>query len=253
MKSQLIPVKKLPMSDQEAMYRLLENHFEGVTWNGFQSDLECKNWALLLKDETSNALKGFSTLLLCQTAFSGEQISVVYSGDTIVDPSAWFSAMLPRTWIAAVNLLHQHHAENRLYWLLICSGFRTYRFLPTFWKEFYPRYDVTTPHDHADLITRLAREYYGDCYQEATGIVRFKHPQVLRHGLIEIPTGRQTNPHVQFFEAKNPGYRQGDEFVCLTEIGSHNLTRAGQRMWQARSPLEPARLPLEFVQDPGFV
>ena len=228
------------------MYRLLENYFEGVTWNAFQSDLERKNWALLLKDETSNLLKGFSTLLLCQTVFSGKQISVVYSGDTIVDPSAWFSAMLPRTWIAAVNLLHQRHAENRLYWLLLCSGFRTYRFLPTFWKEFYPRYDATTPTDHAELITRLAKEYYGDYYQEATGIVCFKHPQVLRNGLIEIPTGRQTNPHVQFFEANNPGYRQGDEFVCLTEIGFHNLTRAGQRMWQAGSPLE-------FGQDSGFI
>ncbi|MBC6436087.1 hypothetical protein FM036_44650 [Nostoc sp. HG1] len=245
MKSQLVLVKNLPMSDQEAMYSLLENYFEGVTWNGFQSDLERKNWALLLKDE-SNVLKGFSTLLLCQRVFSGEQISVVYSGDTIVDLTARFSTMLPRTWIAAVNLLHQRHAESRLYWLLICSGFRTYRFLPTFWKEFYPRYDATTPHDHADLITHLAREYYGDYYQEATGIVRFKHPQVLRNGLIEIPTGRQTNPDIQFFEAKNPGYRQGDELVCLTEIGSHNLTRSGQRMWQAGSPLE-------FGQESGLI
>ncbi|MBW4562419.1 MAG: hypothetical protein KME32_14965 [Mojavia pulchra JT2-VF2] len=242
MKSWLVPVQKLQPSDRIAMYALLNNHFKGVTWDAFQADLERKNWVLLLREEITNVLKGFSTLMLCQTTFSGERISVVYSGDTIVDPSAWSSTTLPRTWIAAVNYLRQYHAPNKLYWLLICSGFRTYRFLPTFWQEFYPRYDAATPADVANLTTHLAQEYYGEFYEETTGIVRFQHPQILREGLIEIPTGRQTNPHIQFFEEKNPGYRLGDELVCLTEIRYENLTRAGQRMWQSESLLE-------FVQD----
>ncbi|MEH2287512.1 hypothetical protein [Nostoc sp.] len=244
MNSLLIPVQNLQLSDRTAMYALLQNHFQGITWDGFQIDLECKNWVLLLRDETSNALKGFSTLMLCQKAFLGEQISVVYSGDTIVDPSAWSSTTLPRSWIATINLLRQHYAENKLYWLLICSGFRTYRFLPTFWQDFYPRYDVTTPVDVKNLMENLAQEYYGNLYQEATGIVRFPHPQILRKGLIEIPSGRQANPHIQFFEKKNPGYRLGDELVCLTEINYDNLTRAGQRMWQSNSLLESVQYPV---------
>jgi hypothetical protein len=220
------------------MYALLKNHFEGITWQVFQSDLERKNWVLLLKDETSDTLKGFSSLMFCQTSFAGETISVVYSGDTIVDPSAWSSTALPRNWIAAIDFLRQQYPHQKLYWLLICSGFRTYRFLPAFWQEFYPRYDAKTPDREANLMASLAREYYGNFYQEAEGIVRFHHPQILRDGLIEIPTGRQTNPHIQFFEAKNPGYRLGDELVCLTEIRYNNLTRAGQRMWQAKSTLK---------------
>ncbi len=238
MKSRLIPVNKLHSSDRTAMYALLETHFKGVTWEGFQNDLDRKNWALLLRDETSQTLKGFSTLMLGETSFLGESISVVYSGDTIVDPSAWSSTALPRTWIAAVNFLRQKSPENRLYWLLLCSGFRTYRFLPTFWQEFYPRYDTETPASMANLMATLAREYYQNFYQESMGIVRFNYPQILREPLIEIPTGRQTNPHIQFFQAKNPGYRLGDELVCLTEICYDNLTRAGQRMWTSKSPLE---------------
>ncbi|MBW4643120.1 MAG: hypothetical protein KME23_09020 [Goleter apudmare HA4340-LM2] len=238
MKSWLVPVQKLQPSDRIAMYALLNTHFQGVTWEVFQTDLQRKNWVLLLRDEITDTLKGFSTLMLYQTTFLGEKISVVYSGDTIVDPSAWSSTTLPRTWIAAVNFLRQYHAENKLYWLFICSGFRTYRFLPTFWQEFYPRYDAATPADVGNLIANLAREYYGDFYQEASGIVRFPHPQILREGLIEIPAGRQTNPHIKFFEEQNPDYRLGDELVCLTEIKYANLTRAGQRMWQSESLLE---------------
>ena len=238
MKSWLVPVTKLHPSDRTAMYALLASHFQGITWDSFQADIDRKNWVLLLKDETTNTLKGFSTLMLCQTSFCGEKISVIYSGDTIVDPSAWSSTALPRTWIAAVNLLRQQYPENKLYWLLICSGFRTYRFLPIFWKEFYPRYNQDTPVPIENLMASLAREYYGDFYDQKSGIVRFKSPQILRDGLIEIPKGRETNPHIQFFTSKTPGYRCGDELVCLTEICSENLTHTGKRMWDAATPLE---------------
>lgn len=238
MKSWLVPVQKLLTSDRIAMYALLNNHFRGVTWEVFQADLERKNWVLLLRDEITDTLKGFSTLMLCQTTFWGEKISVVYSGDTIVDPSAWSSTTLPRAWIAAVNFLREYHAENKLYWLFICSGFRTYRFLPTFWQEFYPRYDAVTPVAVENLIVNLARAYYGEFYQPTAGIVRFPYPQILREGLIEIPAGRETNPHIKFFEEKNPGYRLGDELVCLTEICYDNLTRAGKRMWLSESLLK---------------
>lgn len=73
-------------------------------------------------------------------------------------------------------------------------------FSPYFWQDFYPRYDVTTPADVTNLMASLAREYYANLYQESTGIVNFPHPQILCEALIEIPTGRQTNPHIQFFE-----------------------------------------------------
>ncbi|MFB2976821.1 hypothetical protein [Microseira sp. BLCC-F43] len=238
MNSWLVPVQELRPSDRTAMYTLMNSHFKGITWDGFQTDLDRKNWVLLLRNETTNTLKGFSTLMFCQTKFLGEKISVIYSGDTIVDPSAWSSTTLPRTWITAVNFLRQQYAENKLYWLLICSGFRTYRFLPIFWKEFYPRYDKDAPVLIENLMASLAQEYYGDRYDKATGIVRFKSPQILREGLIEIPQERQANPHIQFFTTKNPGYRFGDELVCLTEICYENLTHAGQRMWEAESSLE---------------
>lgn len=235
MKSQLAHLNTLSDCDRSAMYDLLTTHFKGVTGEIFQTDLQRKNWVLLLKED--DILKGFSTFLLRQATFAGESFSVVYSGDTIVDPSAWSSATLPRAWIAAITHLHQA-SHQRLYWLLICSGFRTYRFLPTFWKTFYPRYELPTPPAAEGLMQYLAAEYYGADYQPTTGLVKFGQPQTLRENLIEIPEERQTNSHVQFFGQKNPDYALGDELVCLTEICPENLTRAGQRMWESGFPIE---------------
>jgi hypothetical protein len=64
-------------------------------------------------------------------------------------------------------------------------------------------------------------------------VVRFERPQVLRPNLRGIPEKRLHDPHVAFFARANPGHGKGDELVCLTEITSGNLTRAGWRMVRA--------------------
>jgi hypothetical protein len=79
----------------------------------------------------------------------------------------------------------------------------------------------------------LAREKYGEAYQEDEGVVRFAEPQRLREGLDDVPAGRLADPQIAFFLDRNPGWKEGDELVCLTEIAEENLTRAGRRMWGA--------------------
>jgi hypothetical protein len=232
-RGRLVRREGLTESELDAMYGLLAGSFEGVTRERFTADLAEKTWALLLEDE--GGLRGFSTLLLYESSPSGEEVcTVVYSGDTIVDPAAWGSAALPRCWIAAVRRLREEHLQGRLWWLLLTSGFRTYRFLPVFWKDFWPRWDApTTPPETQARLDFLAQEKLGDLYLKEEGIVRFPQPQRLRGELAEIPEGRLADPHVAFFLEKNPGWAEGDELACLTEIAEENLTAAGRRMWRA--------------------
>ncbi|MEM8614274.1 MAG: hypothetical protein AAGF93_19805 [Cyanobacteria bacterium P01_H01_bin.105] len=232
MHSQLVSIPKLDPGDREAMYRLLEYHFRGVTPSKFAIDLTSKNWVLLIKDQTDR-LQGFSTLRLYDATVNEEIISVVYSGDTIVDPAAWSSATLPRAWIQSINQLR--HPDKRLFWLLISSGFRTYRLLPTFWQTFYPRHDQPTPELVQQLMDYLAQQQFGSTYDQKSGIVRFAQPQKLSPILGTVPPERRSDPHIRFFEQANPEHSNGDELVCLTEICVENLTAAGRRMWFSRS------------------
>jgi hypothetical protein len=228
----LVRREDLTTAERESMLVLLQAHFEGVTPKSFERDLTQKTWALLLED--GGQLRGFSTLHLWETKPPGEPpCTVVYSGDTIVERGGWGSAALPRTWIAAVRKLREHYPLGRLWWLLLTSGFRTYRFLPVFWRDFWPRFDAATPPTEKARLAFLARELLGDLYLEEEGIVRFPEPQKLREGLDDIPEGRLADPHITFFLERNPGWREGDELVCLTEIAEGNLTRAGRRMWGA--------------------
>jgi hypothetical protein len=220
----------LVQAEREAMLRLLGAHFEGVTRATFERDLREKNWVLLLEDQ--GRLRGFSTLLLYETCHAGATLTVVYSGDTLVEPEAWGSAALARSWIGSIQALRRLHPRGSLYWLLLASGFRTYRFLPVFWREFHPRFDALPAPDELALRSALTRERFGSRYRPELGIVRLDAPQVLRGELAHVPAPRRADPHVAFFLERNPGWTRGDELVCLTEIAEHNLTAAGRRMWR---------------------
>ncbi len=229
MKARLVERQRLTPCEREAMYGILSRHFAGVDRARFQKDLDEKNQVVLLEDG-QHRLQGFSTLLFYETEHEGEPLSVVYSGDTIVDRGAWGSSALFRTWIRAVQELHGEQGRGRLLWLLIVSGFRTYRMLPVFFREFFPRYDRPASVATRSLVDHLARERFGTLYDPESGHVRFEAPQCLAPELAEIPEKRRLDPHVAFFEQRNPDHARGCELVCLAELSDANLSRAGRRM-----------------------
>jgi hypothetical protein len=227
------PRAELSSAQTDDMFALLAAHFDGVTRAQFERDLSEKSHVILItRDER---LVGFSTLLAYETTFELAPVSVVYSGDTIVAPEAWGTTALPRAWIAAVNQLRVSLPHGRYYWLLLTSGFRTYRFLPVFWREFFPCFERATPPESQRLLHHLAHERFGPLYDPASGLVRFVEPQRLRAELNCIPEGRAAaDPHVNFFVRGNPDSARGDELVCLTELCPENLTAAGRRMVNPR-------------------
>lgn len=227
--SRVVPCGALKRREILAMRALLERHFEGVDASTFDSDLAGKTHAVLLEDPTAR-LRGFTTFHIGPARVDGSPLTVVYSGDTIVAPDAWGSTVLPRAWIRAVYHLRSALPPGELYWLLLTSGFRTYRFLSVFWRRFHPRFDGPTPARQRRLLDALSRERFGDRYDAEAGVVRFPRPQVLRPELIDVPEGRQLDPDVRFFLERNPGFIHGDELVSLTSLEPENLTAAGRRM-----------------------
>ncbi|MBW4676539.1 MAG: hypothetical protein KME52_21755 [Desmonostoc geniculatum HA4340-LM1] len=230
----LVPIVLLSQVERQEMFYLFNTHFEEVNRQQFEADLSNKQWTVLLKQE--GILKGFSTLRFYEAVLKDEPVTIVYSGDTITDPSIWSSPVLAKAWIAAIQEIHGHRQE-RLFWLLISSGYRSYRFLTTFAKEFYPRYDRQTPTEVAAFMQHIATQQFGEFYHPTEGIVRFANPQILRSQLCTIAVEKLQDPDIAFFVQKNPGHINGDELVCLTEFTQANLTSAGLRMWKSSYPL----------------
>ena len=227
------PRSALSRAECDELFALLDTHFDGVNAMQFARDLEEKDWVLRIRRD--DRLVGFTTLKVYGTRFENERVNVIYSGDTITEPEVWGSPVLGRTWVPLVRQLVAERPAEPWYWLLLSSGFRTYRFLPIFFREFWPRHESSTPPRSMALMAHLARERFGDLFDEGAGVVRFAHPQRLREGLAAVPHGKRLDPHVAYFLERNPAHGDGDELVCLTALNDDNFSSAGRRMMRDRS------------------
>jgi hypothetical protein len=229
----LFPREALSADDVSEMYALFRDYFEGVSERRFRTDLDEKQW--IIRFTRGSALRGFSSLRFSRYVHREKAIAVLSSGDTIMAPEARSTTVLARTWIEAVNQLRNFYSEPDLVWLLLVSGFRTYRLLPVFWQEFYPCFDRSTPANVQEDMHFVASALFGAQYSAADGVVRFQEPQVLKPEHNGIPAARRDDPHVNFFASRNPSHSQGDELVCWARLSHENLTEAGARMWHATS------------------
>jgi hypothetical protein len=228
--SQSIPLTEISSNEILEMYALFQSHYDQTTYEIFIRDLSNKNWVVILRDAENANIEGFSTLAFYESTIEGHTVGVVFSGDTIIRKKFWGTPELPKQWIETVLKVGQELHEP-LYWLLISSGYKTYRFLPVFFKEFYPRYDRATPKDYQKIIDQLANERFGEDYHQSAGVVRFSEGATpLAKGVADMKSSRLQDKHVMFFQEKNPDHACGDELVCVTVIHPENFTAAGKRM-----------------------
>lgn len=223
-------VADLCPTECDRLYTLLTTYFANTTQAQFADDLAEKEWIILLCDEHTGQIQGFSTLMQLRTVVDEQPIVAFFSGDTIIHHVYWNETELPRLWSRHVFSLAETIYDARVYWFLISSGYKTYRFLPVFFREFYPTYAHPTPPAIQRILDTLGHLKFAGAYDAARGVVRLMQAAPLRNGVADITARRLQNPHVAFFVAANPGHANGDELVCLTELTTANLTAAGRRM-----------------------
>jgi hypothetical protein len=222
------------LDERDEMYALLRTYFRGTARAQFEADLSEKEIVFLLRDAINGRIRGFSTLMHITTRIDGKEIVAFFSGDTIVDRDYWGETVLSRIWGQTVFAEADRIAAERpgasLYWFLICSGYKTWRFLPVFFRRFYPNADGATPPHIRRILDTLGAAKFGDQYLPDSGLVRFRDAAPLRRGIALVTDERLRDPHVSFFVRVNPGHAEGDELACLAELSRSNLTRAAERM-----------------------
>jgi len=222
LESQIVAVNELRADDITQMCRLMQAHYEGVTERQFAADLNAKQWAILLRDQ--GCLCGFSTQVLFDHVFEGGVIKVLFSGDTVIDKRHWGSMALPVAWGRLMLSLLAAQPGVDFYWLLTSKGYKTYRFLPVFFREFQPCYNAGPTACQKELLRSIALHRFGTRYDTSVGILRAEPGnQRLREGVAELDSRRLRDPHVAFFQQLNPGHPRGDELVCLARFHPDNL------------------------------
>jgi hypothetical protein len=235
LKGAVVQVKALPVGYKERLLEIMMKYFDNVERENFEQDLAEKDQIILLENSKSGRIEGFSTLKLIQVNFRGENIRVIFSGDTIVERDYWGELALSRVMLNYTMLLQKANHKEKLYWFLICKGYRTYRFLPTYFKEFFPRFDAGWLDFEKKLLDHLARQRFNSQYDPDTGLIRFHQSRErLKPQYAVVESGRLHNAHIHFFLDRNPNFQQGDELACLALIDENNLTPVAARVRRGR-------------------
>lgn len=215
-------VGSLDPAETRVMHELMGAHYEAVPWERFVRDLHSKDEVLMLHDVAGH-LRGFTTLAWNPSGYC-EEGDVMFSGDTIIDRRCWGTQELVRCFCRRAGQW-QARSGRRLFWLLISKGYRTFLYLPLFARRFHP-HPENPEAEWAAIASRVAAVMFREAWKAEEGVIRFPHSQGhLRGELADHRPEHNGNPMIRFFLEKNPGYRHGEELLCLTEMAEANLHR----------------------------
>lgn len=212
------------------LYDLFCRHYDHVSFEKFKADFSKKDYVIVLRESEGNEIRGFSTQVLYDYVVDETPIKILFSGDTIIDRECWGEQALMKTWCSLAGAIKSQYPTTKLYWLLISKGYRTYLYLPLFYRSFYPRRGNDLLAFEQKIASTFAVEKFGSSFNPVSGIISFDSPQgQLRPELADIPMHRQDDLDVRFFLERNPHYRAGDELVCVAELTVGNMKGAARR------------------------
>jgi hypothetical protein len=234
----LVSAAEVTRAQRDVMFALMDRYYEDVRRDVFEADLAEKRWVIQLVHPGTGELCGFSTQMLLE-ADAGRPVTALFSGDTIIDRAHWGDSALTHVWGRLALALIDRHAAAELYWFLISKGYKTYRFLPVFFRAFYPHPGRPTPDALRAVLDALARRKYPHGYDPVRGVVRAGagHDR-LRAGVAEVTPERLRDPFVRFFVERNPDHARGDELCCLAPLTRENFTPAAYRVIGAGPAVE---------------
>ena len=229
MRIDIVKKGNITSDERQQMYSVFSRYYENVDAKRFNADLETTDWTIQLRND-DQAVVGFSTLQAYQHRESSREALILYSGDTIVDRAHRTNGDLAGAFGHLLMRAVEQDKGMPIFWLLTSKGVRTYRFLPVFFKTFFPAHNSPTPLRVKQLIDTIAGNKFGSDYSPETQVVSH-HRQ--RDWLCESEHDpmlmKRSDPHISFFLQTNPGYADGDELVCLTEVSQENLN---SRAWR---------------------
>jgi hypothetical protein len=240
LQGRIVPVAGVTPAERDAMFALMDRHYDNVSRAAFDADLDEKLWVIQVVEPDDGKLCGFSTQRLLQQDVEGRSVLALFSGDTIIARAHWGDNALAHFWGRLALSLIDGRAEAELYWFLISKGYKTYRYLPLFFHNYHPRPDTESPPRLRAVLHALAASRYPDRFDPEAGVVHANGKDQLRPGVADVTEGRLQDKHVRFFVERNPGHAAGDELCCLAPLTRGNFTRAAWRVINLDPPAVPA-------------
>lgn len=225
-KATIDAVAELSADDRDAMFRLMDRYYSGMSPEQFGADLDAKQHLIRMFD-TEGVLCGFSTLQRLWVEHGGREHLVVFSGDTVIDEACWGQKHLQNAFVRYLIRTWFERPGRTFYWFLISKGFKTYLLMRNNFAS-WPNHKQATPSQVQTLLDAAATKKYPEHYDAALGLIRFPRTdeaQAVKGEYLELGPEELKNPDIRFFAEKNPEFAEGDELCCLARVNLRAILR----------------------------
>jgi len=220
-----ITLDRISIQQVKEMHSLFIQYYHNAEFSTFIDDLSEKDGLILIRENKSKRIVGFSTLKTLRFSLKGKEVKGIFSGDTILERKYWGTN---KPMICFVKLLLKEKLRDPLtplFWLLISKGYKTYLLLANNFPKHYPHHQGKFD-ELSSVVDQYCQHLYPNYFDEQQQILDFGGDyQKLRGEVAEITTElKRSVPKIGFFEERNPQWRQGKELPCIGEINASMFT-----------------------------
>lgn len=201
--------------------------------------LQAHQQLALFRDAQDDTLVGMAAIHVEPMLFQGRRILMIFTSHAIVDEAYRGQNLLQRAGMQTWLRSWLRYPLHRKIWVFDTFSYRSYLLLPRNLREFWPRYDRTTPCWEAALMEHYGRLKYGEAWQGAGVVARSPRKRLLPH-TAAFGTALLQDPNLAFFARVNPGHAEGDMLLCLCPLTFGNwwgiVSRSVLRALRRRGP-----------------
>lgn len=177
----------------------------------------------------NGALLGMAAIDVLDHEFRGRRVVAIATSHVLIR-EAWRGRNLVqklgfRTFLAA----RLRRPFVPIYWFFDSFSYKSYLLLPRNFRQWWPRFDERTPEPVAALLDELATRTYGPAWRPARGIVVRSGQKRMLASAAPLELSADSDPHLQFFAAANPGHAEGDMLLCLCPLTLRNWLSLARR------------------------
>ncbi|MCH8544396.1 MAG: hypothetical protein LAT61_12560 [Alcanivorax sp.] len=220
------PLAKVTPVDIQQMYGIFRKYYANTSLEVFLADLSKKTGLFLIRCRDSRRIVGFSTVASLRLKHGNRTVRGVFSGDTIIEKEYWGSRALQKQFFVFMLRERVLHPFTPLFWLLISKGYKTYLLLANNFFRYHPHPDGHYGH-YEPLVRQYCDTLFPNTYDGERRLLDFgDNYQKLRDDVADITADmRRGYPKIDFFQTRNPTWREGTELPCIGQAGYVDLLR----------------------------
>lgn len=214
------PLHEVSIVDAGKMHELFEQYYHNAPFDTFLSDLRKKDGVIFLREQHNKKIVGFSTLQTMELDLGGRTVRGLFSGDTVSERRYWGNRAMLSCFARQMLRIRLQKLTMPLYWLLISKGFKTYLILTNNFPKHYPHVDGQFDRQLAPVVDAYCEKLWPAAFDRNNRVLQFGEGyQKLKGDVAEITSEMKVeNPKIDFFEVKNPTWRDGTELPCVGQV-----------------------------------